>query len=185
MTMENGMLCPALSGDLDRIHESSPELPNAFVHDGASVLVQDGRVIAAVEEERLNCVKHSNKFPCNPIRCCLSTAGVELGEIDRIAFYATKAYFKTMLERPVVSQPVTLDAKLLLRQLLARECGAEIDPFRLSFANHHEAHAVSAFAMSGFEQSLVLAINGGGEVLSGLLAAGSDTGTAQLDSRKS
>ncbi|WP_036030711.1 MULTISPECIES: carbamoyltransferase N-terminal domain-containing protein [Bradyrhizobium] len=185
MTMENGMLCPGLSGDLDRIHESSPELPNAFVHDGAAVLVQDGRAIAALEEERLNCVKHSNESPSNSIRYCLSTAGVELGEIDRIAFYATEACCKTMLERPVVSRPVTLDAKLLRRSCWHGSVGQRSIRLRLSFVNHHEAHAVSAFAMSGFEQSLVLAINGGGECLSGLLAVGSDTGVAQLDSRKS
>ncbi|MDA9431845.1 carbamoyltransferase family protein [Bradyrhizobium sp. CCBAU 51627] len=174
------MLCLGLSGGLDRIYESSPELPNTFLHDGAAVLVQDGRVIAAVEEERLNRIKHSNKFPSNSIRYCLSTAGVELGDIDRIAFYATEAYCKTMLERLSVSQPVPLDAKLLLRQLLAREFGNEIDPSRLSFVNHHEAHAVSAFAMSGFEQSLVFTIDGGGDFLSGLLAVGSGTEIAQL-----
>ncbi|MDA9527227.1 carbamoyltransferase family protein [Bradyrhizobium sp. CCBAU 25338] len=174
------MLCLGLSGGLDRIYESSPELPNTLLHDGAAVLVQDGRVIAAVEEERLNRIKHSNKFPSNSIRYCLSTAGVELGDIDRIAFYATEAYCKTMLERLSVSQPVPLDAKLLLQQLLAREFGAEIDSSRLSFVNHHEAHAVSAFAMSGFEQSLVFAIDGGGDFLSGLLAVGSGTEIAEL-----
>ncbi|MDA9444374.1 nodulation protein [Bradyrhizobium sp. CCBAU 51745] len=174
------MLCLGLSGGLDSIYESSPELPNTFLHDGAAVLVRDGRVIAAVEEERLNRVKHSNKFPSNSIRYCLSTAGVELGDIDRIAFYATEAYCKAMLERLSVSQPVPLDPKLLLRQLLAREFGAEIDPSRVSFVNHHEAHAVSAFAMSGFEQSLVFAIDGGGDFLSGLMAVGSGTEIAEL-----
>ncbi|MGY4426474.1 carbamoyltransferase family protein [Bradyrhizobium sp. JR3.5] len=174
------MLCLGVSGGLDRIYESSPDLPNTFLHDGAAVLVRDGRVIAAVEEERLNRVKHSNKFPGNSIRYCLSTAGVELAEIDRIAFYATEAYCNTMLERLFVSQPVTLDAKLLLRQLLAREFGAEIDASRVSFVNHHEAHAVSAFAMSGFERSLIFAIDGGGDFLSGLLAVGSGTEITQL-----
>uniref|UniRef100_A0A939MDS7 Nodulation protein n=1 Tax=Bradyrhizobium barranii subsp. barranii TaxID=2823807 RepID=A0A939MDS7_9BRAD len=46
--------------------------------------------------------------------------------------------------------------------------------------NHHEVHAVSAFAMSGFEQSLVFAIDGGGDFLSGLMAVGSGTVIAQL-----
>ncbi|UFX49178.1 MULTISPECIES: carbamoyltransferase [Bradyrhizobium] len=174
------MLCLGICGGLDRIHESSPELPNTFLHDGAAVLVQDGRVIAAVEEERLNRVKHSNKFPSNAMRYCLSAAGVELHQIDRIAFYATEAYCNTMLERLAVSQPLPLDAKLLLRQLLAREFGTEVDASRVSFVNHHEAHAVSAFAMSGFEQSLIFSVDGGGDFLSGLLAVGSGTGMTQL-----
>ncbi|MGY4262811.1 MULTISPECIES: carbamoyltransferase family protein [unclassified Bradyrhizobium] len=176
------MLCLGLSGGLDRIYERSPELPSTFLHDGAAVLVQDGRVIAAVEEERLNRVKHSNKLPSNSIRYCLSTAGVGLGEIDRIAFYATEAYCNTMLERLSVSKPVPLDAKLLMRQLLAREFDAEIDPSRLSFVNHHEAHAMSAFAMSGFEQSLIFTIDGSGDFLSGSLAVGSGIEIAQLAS---
>ncbi|MBR1163078.1 carbamoyltransferase [Bradyrhizobium elkanii] len=174
------MLCLGVSGGLDRIYQSSPELPNTFLHDGAAVLVRDGRVLAAVEEERLNRVKHSNKFPSNSIRYCLSTAGVELGEIDRIAFYATEAYCNIMLERLFVSQPVPLDAKLLLRQLLVREFGTEVDASRVSFVNHHEAHAASAFAMSGFEQSLIFAVDGGGDFLSGLLAVGTGTEVSQL-----
>ncbi|MCP3415633.1 carbamoyltransferase [Bradyrhizobium brasilense] len=176
------MLCLGVSGGLDRIYESSPELPNTFLHDGAAVLVRDGRVIAAVEEERLNRVKHSNKFPSNSIRYCLSTAGVELGEIDRIAFYATETYCNTMLERLFVSQSVPLDAKLLLRQLLAREFGTEVDASRVSFVNHHEAHAASAFAMSGFDQSLIFAVDGGGDFLSGVLAVGTGTEITQLAS---
>ncbi|MHC6157860.1 carbamoyltransferase family protein [Bradyrhizobium elkanii] len=174
------MLCLGVSGGLDRIYQNSPELPNTFLHDGAAVLVRDGRVLAAVEEERLNRVKHSNKFPSNSIRYCLSTAGVELCEIDRIAFYATEAYCNTMLERLFVSQPVPLDAKLLLRQLLAREFGTDVDASRVCFVNHHDAHAASAFAMSGFEQSLIFAVDGGGDFLSGLLAVGSGTEISQL-----
>jgi carbamoyltransferase len=59
--MESEMLCLGVSGGLDRIYQNSAELPNTFLHDGAAVLVRDGRVLAAVEEERLNRVKHSNK----------------------------------------------------------------------------------------------------------------------------
>ncbi|MCA6101074.1 carbamoyltransferase family protein [Bradyrhizobium australafricanum] len=176
------MLCLGVSGGLDRIYESSPELPNTFLHDAAAVLVRDGRVIAAVEEERLNRVKHSNKFPSSSIRYCLSTAGVSLGEIDRIAFYATEAYCNSMLESLFMSRPNPLDAKLLLRQLLAREFGTEVDAARVFFVNHHEAHAASAFAMSGFEQSLVFAVDGGGDFCSGLLAVGSGTEITQLAS---
>ncbi|WP_439373333.1 carbamoyltransferase family protein [Bradyrhizobium sp. DASA03120] len=172
------MLCLGVSGGLDRVYEYRPELPSTFLHDGAAVLVRDGRVIAAVEEERLNRVKHSNKFPSHSIQYCLEVAGVQLKDIDRIAFYATEAYCNAMLERLFVSQPsdaIPMDARLLLKMMLGQEFGTEVDPSRISFVSHHEAHAVSAFAMSGFEQSLVLAIDGGGDFLSGLVAIGSGT----------
>ncbi|WP_083543535.1 carbamoyltransferase family protein [Bradyrhizobium sp. CCGE-LA001] len=179
------MLCLGLSGGLDKIHENPLELPKTFLHDGAAVLVRDGRVIAAVEEERLNRIKHSNKFPSSAIRYCLATAGVQLRDIDRIAFYATEAYCNTMLERLLVSQPdvsIPLDARLLLRKLLAQEFGAEVEESQLSFVHHHHAHAASAFAMSGFEQSLVFAVDGGGDFLSGVLAVGSGTEITEVAS---
>ncbi|MET4262348.1 carbamoyltransferase [Bradyrhizobium sp. S3.12.5] len=181
--MENKMLCLGLSGGLDRVYENPLELPNTFLHDGAAVLVKDGRVIAAVEEERLNRIKHSNKLPSSAIEYCLAAAGVELRDVDRIAFYASEAYCNAMLERLLISQPETsipTDANLLLRHLLAAEFGTEIDPSRVSFVGHHQAHAVSALAMSGFEESLVLAVDGCGDFLSGLLAVGSGTEMTEL-----
>ncbi|MET4015965.1 carbamoyltransferase [Bradyrhizobium sp. S3.2.12] len=181
--MENNMLCLGLSGGLDRVYENPLELPNTFLHDGAAVLVKDGRVIAAVEEERLNRIKHSNKLPSGAIEYCLAAGGVELRDVDRIAFYATEPYCNAMLERLFISQPeisIPLDANLLLRHLLAAEFGTEIDPARVSFVGHHQAHAVSALAMSGFEESLVLAIDGCGDFLSGLLAVGSGTEMTEL-----
>ncbi|KWV54749.1 nodulation protein [Bradyrhizobium macuxiense] len=175
------MLCLGMSGGLDKVHENPLDLPNTFLHDGAAVLVRDGRVIAAIEEERLNRIKHSNKFPRNAIQHCLASAGVQLCDIDRIAFYATEAYCNAMLGRLVISQPdlsLPLDAKLLLQNLLLQEFGTEVDPSRISFVDHHLTHSVSAFAMSGFEQSLILSIDGGGDFLSGLVAVGSG---AQID----
>lgn len=68
------MLCLGLSGGLSKIYENSLDLPNTFMHDGAAVLVRDGRVIAAVEEERLNRIKHSNKLPRRSIQYCLEYA---------------------------------------------------------------------------------------------------------------
>ncbi|WOH57583.1 carbamoyltransferase [Bradyrhizobium sp. BWC-3-1] len=177
------MLCLGLSGGLDRVYENPLQLPNTFLHDGAAVLVKDGRVIAAVEEERLNRIKHSNKLPSSAIEYCLAAAGVELRDVDRIAFYATEAYCNSILERLFISQPeisIPLDANLLLRHLLAAEFGTQVDPSRVSFVGHHQAHAVSALAMSGFEESLVLAIDGCGDFLSGLLAVGSGTEMTEL-----
>jgi carbamoyltransferase len=178
------MLCLGLSGGLNKVYENPLELPNAFLHDGAAVIVRDGRVVAAIEEERLNRIKHSNKFPSSSIQYCLASAGVQLSDIDRIAFYATEAYCNALLGRLLVSQPdasFPLDAKLLLRRLLAQEFGTDVDASRVAFVSHHQAHAVSAFAMSGVEKSLILAIDGYGDFLSGLVALGSGTEVAVLE----
>lgn len=179
------MLCLGISGGLDQVHENRFELPNAFMHDGAAVLVRDGQVIAAVEEERLNRIKHSNKLPTRSIQYCLSAAGVQLSDIDRFAIYASEPYANAMLDGMSASHPdilsIPLGAKTLVQDLLAREFGTKLDSSRISFVGHHQAHAVSAFAMSGFEQSLILAIDGCGDFLSGLLAVGSGTEITELE----
>lgn len=179
------MLCLGISGGLDQVHENRFELRNAFMHDGAAVLVRDGRVIAAVEEERLNRMKHSNKLPIRSIQYCLSAAGVQLNDIDRVALYASEPYANAMLDGMSASHPdilsIPLGAKTLVQDLLTREFGTKLDSSRISFVGHHQAHAVSAFAMSGFEQSLILAIDGCGDFLSGLLAVGSGTEITELE----
>lgn len=179
------MLCLGISGGLDQVHENRFELRNAFMHDGAAVLVRDGQVIAAVEEERLNRMKHSNKLPIRSIQYCLSAAGVQLNDIDRVALYASEPYANAMLDGMSASHPdilsIPLGAKTLVQDLLTREFGTKLDSSRISFVGHHQAHAVSAFAMSGFEQSLILAIDGCGDFLSGLLAVGSGTEITQLE----
>ncbi|MCK1502135.1 carbamoyltransferase [Bradyrhizobium sp. 188] len=169
------MLFLGISGGLNRLHENPLELPGAFLHDGAAVLVRDGTVVAGVEEERLNRIKHSNKFPGKAIRFCLDRAQALIGDVDRIAFYASEGYCNALLGRLVISQPtasIPLDARLLLHGLLSQEFGADIDPSRIVFVEHHLAHAVSAHAMSGFDESLILAIDGYGDFRSGMVAHG-------------
>ena len=178
------MLCLGFSGGLNLVHENPYDLPSAFTHDGAAVLVENGEVIAAIEEERLNRIKHSNKFPLAAIRFCLERAGARLGDVDRLAFYATEEYCNALLARLHLSRPDMLrrlDARTVIHELLQREAGAPLDAGRLRFVRHHVAHAASAFAMSGFERSLVLAIDGYGDFLSGLVAVGGPDGLSERE----
>ena len=99
------MLTLGFSGGLNRVHENPFELPGAFSHDGAAVIVRDGEVIAAIEEERLNRIKHSNKFPTQSIRFCLDAAGASLDDVDQIAFYATENYCDTLLSGIYLDRP--------------------------------------------------------------------------------
>lgn len=179
------MLSLGFSGGLSLVHENPYELPSAFTHDGAAVIIEDGEVVAAIEEERVNRLKHSNKFPAGAIRFCLQQAGVRLADVDRIAFYATEDYCNALLARLHLNRrdmARRLDARSVLHELLQRETHCAVDVGRLHFVRHHIAHAVSAFAMSGFERSLVLAIDGYGDFLSGFLALGGPDGLAEVES---
>ena len=177
------MLCLGLSGGLNLVHENPYEIPRVFTHDGAAAIVEDGNVITAIEEERLNRIKHSNKFPVGALRFCLDRAGASIRDVDRFAFYATESYCNALLARLYLTRPemkVLLDTKTMVHELLQREFKSDIDPDRITFARHHMAHAISAYALSGFEKSLVLAIDGYGDFLSGLVAVGEGSSLTEI-----
>jgi carbamoyltransferase len=169
---------------LNLVHENPYEIPRVFTHDGAAAIVEDGKVIAAIEEERLNRIKHSNKFPVGALRFCLDRAGASIKDVDRFAFYATEKYCNTMLARLYLTRPemkVLRDTKTMVHELLQREFKTDIDPDRIIFSRHHMAHAISAYALSGFDKSLVLAIDGYGDFLSGLVALGEGPSLTQIE----
>src|SRR6202041_2125063 len=60
---------------------------SAFYHDSAAALGQDGRIIAAAQEERFTRKKHDARFPRSAIEYCLQAGGIKLGAIDYLVFY--------------------------------------------------------------------------------------------------
>lgn len=140
-------------------------------HDAAAVLVEDGRVVAAIEEERLNRVKHSSAFPVQAAARCLELAGVRLGDVDRVAVAFSEAYAdRYYLRRALENNTLSLGGgRAQVAAMLERELGFDASE-RLRFVGHHQAHLWSAFAPSGFESGLVMSIDGVGESLSGAVA---------------
>ena len=60
---------------------------SAYYHDSAAALIEDGRIVAAAQEERFTRKKHDSRFPANAAKYCLSEAGVAIDDIDLLAFY--------------------------------------------------------------------------------------------------
>ncbi|RKH00249.1 nodulation protein [Corallococcus sp. CA053C] len=175
------MLTLGIAGGLDPVHEERFDSPENYTYDGAAVLVEDGQVVAAIEEERLNRIRHSNKFPVQAIRFCLEQRGIRLQDVDRIAYYVHEEAANGLLARLQLASPsLTLraDARALMAGVLGREFGA-VDPARLRFVQHKLTHAVSAVAHSGFAESLVMIIDNAGGVFLGRAA---DTGGVTLES---
>jgi carbamoyltransferase len=138
-------------------------------HDSAAVLLDDGVLVAAIEEERLNRVKHSNYFPVNAIKFCARQHGVALNDIDWFVFNGQESSLNTFARLQKLSSPdLTLPAngKDLTAHVLKLHLGIDVGE-KLRFCNHHVAHAWSAFAVSGYQESLVLSVDGGGDNLSG------------------
>ena len=149
-----------ISGSLQLVHENS----DGDKHDAAAALIIDGKVVSAIEEERLNRIKHSDKFPIEAIGFVLRQAGIGLQDLDQICYYGLPNYFFDK------GEPVPLAGKI---QEAARTAfGCEIDEKKLYFVHHHLAHAVSTFYMSGFQRSLVLSIDGQGDDISGMVLNG-------------
>ncbi|HEY5067000.1 MAG TPA: carbamoyltransferase, partial [Xanthobacteraceae bacterium] len=151
---------------------------SAFYHDSAAALIDQGRIVAAAQEERFTRRKHDPSFPHNAIAYCLADVGVTADQLDHVVFYDKPFLkFERLLETYValaprgfrsfkMAIPLWLREKLfqknLLRDELAKYSG-DFDKNRLLFCEHHLSHAASAFYPSPFEQAAVLTMDGVGE----------------------
>ncbi len=152
---------------------------SAFYHDSAAALIEDGRIVAAAQEERFTRKKHDQSFPEHAIRYCLGQAGVDLDDVDHIAFFEKPLVkFERLLETYLanapsgfasfrMAMPVWIKDKLFQKPGLEKALGALAFSGsvkgKLLFAEHHQSHAASAFFPSPFEEAVVLTMDGVGE----------------------
>lgn len=133
-------------------------------HDSAAALVIDGEIVAAAEEERFNRRKHSGAFPVHAINYCLAEAGLTLGEIDEIAHgFDYEPYERLYLLDPLSRQ---LYQEVFSKDSLLAQVGRDLPGFpadRVHQVGHHLAHAASAYFTSGWDECLVVIIDGMGE----------------------
>ena len=170
---------------------------NAVYHDSAACLVVDGRVVAAAEEERFTRIKHGKRplpfttweLPYHAIDYCLAAAGIELAELDHVAYsfdprklmdghsfvlpvepsaFPTKSSWTSPWEP--LSLAYTLNAERQLvdgapHHIRKRFAGAKRNRhWRWHFVEHHLAHEASAFLAAPFEESAVMTLDGRGEL---------------------
>ena len=161
---------------------------NAYHGDAAAALIRDGRLIAAVEEERFNRCKHSAGFPEQAIRYCLKEAGIGVEDLDhvgisrdpsahlhkKILFAATRI---KSLARSQIKDRLGNAARVRdLKEELARVFGVSKKHLRARFHNveHHRAHLASCFFVSPFERAALLSIDGFGDFISTMWAVGEE-----------
>jgi carbamoyltransferase len=151
---------------------------SAFYHDSAACLLDDGRIVAAAQEERFTRKKHEAGFPHHAARYCLEAGGIGIDQVDHVAFYDKPFLkFERLLETYLafaprgfrsfrMAMPLWLKEKLFQKILLRDELaklGPGADVERLLFAEHHQSHASSAFFASPFAEAAVLTMDGVGE----------------------
>lgn len=132
---------------------------NAYHGNSSAALISDGRLVAAVEEERFNRVKYAAGFPIAAIRYCLQAGGITLSEVDHIAIprnpwarLGTKLLYA--MKMPSFARE---RAKVLARFVGIPEAlgeGFEMDPKKIRGqfhrVEHHQAHLASTFFVSPF-----------------------------------
>ena len=152
---------------------------SAFYHDSAAAVVEDGRILAAVQEERFTRKKHDSGFPRHAIDYCLREAGVDLEAFDFVTFYDKPFLkFERLLETYLafaprgfqsfrMAIPLWIKEKLFQKRYITQELKAYAPEFdwdsKLLFAEHHQSHAASAFYPSPFQHAVILTMDGVGE----------------------
>jgi carbamoyltransferase len=145
---------------------------SCFYHDSAACLIEDGRIVAAAQEERFTRKKQDERFPALAIEFCLKEAGVGMSDIDFVAFYdkpflkferLLETYLATApkgIRSYILALPVWLKQKLWMQSLIQKELEWKGE---VLFTEHHMAHAASAFYPSPYEHAAVLTVDGVGE----------------------
>ena len=168
---------------------------NCYGHDSAASLLIDGKVVFAVEEERLNRKKHYGGIPQKAIQACFDFAKIDLADVDHVTFFwkPSISYSKIpvflfkfwdkvpQLLREQSSFTVEENLGMLnylkdmnrlpktLKELFPTQCAPK---FQFHQIEHHLCHAASAFYPSPFQESAILTIDGAGEWTTSMTAYG-------------
>ena len=156
----------------------------AYHGDSSACIISDGKLIAAVEEERFRRIKHWAGFPSEAIKYCLGEAGVSIGEVDHIAVARNpkanlhkKALF-AFSRRPsfsLIKDRLANMGKIKnVKTVLSETLGVKDQEVRARFHNveHHQAHMGSSFLVSMFDEAAILSVDGFGDFVSTMMGFG-------------
>jgi carbamoyltransferase len=161
---------------------------SAFYHDSAATLIEDGKIIAAAQEERFSRKKHDARYPSHAIDYVLKEGKCKLSEIDHIVFFEKPFLkFERLLETYLafaplgfrsfsMSMPIWLREKLFQKNFIFDQLKKHDKNFKdikkINFCEHHYSHAASAFYPSPFKEAVVLTLDGVGEWATTTVAVG-------------
>ena len=148
---------------------------NAYHGDSSACLLEDGKLVAAAEEERFRRLKHWAGFPKYAIKYCLNEANINLSQVEHIAVNQdSKANLWNKIRYTIGKRP---DLNLILDRIQNKRKRKNLktvlnDQFNKSFKGdifeieHHLAHLSSAFYVSPFEKAVVVSVDGFGDFAS-------------------
>jgi len=154
---------------------------NAYHANASAAVLVDGKLVAAVEEERLNRVKYAAGLPAHAIQFCLDRAGAKLEEVDHIAVprdprarLATKLRFAMRMPKFALERIRVMRRFAGIREDLAQAFHIAPETIRAEFhrVEHHKAHLASTYCVSPFDAAAVLSADGLGDFASSMWALG-------------
>ena len=166
---------------------------NAYHAGSSACLIQDGRLIAAAEEERFRRVKYWAGFPVEALRYCLAEAAIRLNDVDHVGISRNpsanlhKKVLFALRRRPSVhlirQRLANMAAVRDVRKELCAQLGTDPHAFRaeLHHVEHHRAHMASAFFVSPFAEAALLSVDGFGDFVSTMTGLGSGNRLQVLD----
>ena len=150
---------------------------NAYHADSSACLIMDGKLIAAVEEERLNRKKHFSGYPINAVKECLRIAKIDSTQITDIA-YNTKPlsnlipkslfFIKNLFKKKDISTK-RFFKKINIKNAIIKEFKLN-KKIKYHYIEHHLAHIASTFYPSNFKKCIGLSIDGSGDFVSCAIA---------------
>jgi len=155
---------------------------NMFHADASAAIIQDGEVIFAIAEERLNRIKHYAGFPSLAIKACLDAAGAKMTDVDHVAVGQDSDANLSRKVQYALANPAKILNFIRLRQhkeamrdvrsLIATSL--DVDPVQLGFQEHHLehhiAHIASAYYCSPWERAAGFSYDGSGDFVSTMMA---------------
>jgi len=154
---------------------------NAYHGNASAALVCDGKLIAAVEEERFNRVKYAAGFPAAAIRYCLKEAGITLSDIDHVAVprnpfarLGTKLFYAMRMPSFARERARVISKFTAIPSALAWAFDSDPGKVKATFhrVEHHQAHLASTFFVSPFENAALLSADGLGDFASSMWGVG-------------
>lgn len=156
---------------------------NAYHGDASAALVCDGQLVAAVEEERFNRIKHCAGFPSLAVKYCLDVAGIKPEELTHIAVARDpkahldkKLLYALKIPQMAMRRMAPQGKFAAIKDEVAH--ALEVDPAKMKAevnrVEHHKAHLASSFFVSGFEEAALLSVDGLGDFASTMWGMGRD-----------
>lgn len=152
------MLILGLVGGFDNI----PELGiDNEAHDASAVLLKDGEVIAALEEERSSRIKHNGGSALTSTDFCLGSNHFKFKDIDKIVLHSKEheANLST-LDQYIFGNVNAKSGAENTCNIIYKMSGEKIPLEKVTYVEHHMCHAANAYYLSGFQKSLILTIDG-------------------------